>query len=199
MTSAFFAELLAFFLLSGGKIVNIWHDIEQYHITIKDFYVVIEIPKGGRVKYELDKETGLLEMDRILYTATHYPCNYGFIPRTLAEDDDPLDVLVLCSQQIMPMTLVRCYPIGVIGMEDEHGRDEKILAIAFSDPSYNTYHDIKDLPTHIFEEIEHFFSVYKMLEDKPTAIEHTRKAEDALVVIGEAMERYDKKFVKSSE
>ena len=109
--------------------MNIWHDINPKQITTEQFIAVIEIPKNSKVKYELNKETGVLEMDRILYTSTHYPANYGFIPRTYADDGDPLDVLVLCSQNIYPMTLVRCYPIGVIRMIDNGRHDDKIIAI----------------------------------------------------------------------
>lgn len=115
--------------------MNIWHDISEQRIKPDDFTAVIEISKGGKNKYEMDKETGLLRLDRVLYTATHYPANYGFIPRTLADDGDPLDVLVLCQEDIVPMTLVRCYPIGVIKMVDEDSIDEKILAVPFRDPS----------------------------------------------------------------
>ena len=110
---------------------NIWHDMDSARINPEDFMVVIEIPKGSKVKYELDKQSGLLKMDRILYTSTHYPANYGFIPRTYADDLDPLDVLVLCSEQIAPLTLIRCYPIGMITMLDNGRNDEKIIAIPF--------------------------------------------------------------------
>ena len=109
--------------------MNIWHDISPDRIHQDDFFAVIEITKGGKAKYEMDKETGLLRLDRVLYTSTHYPANYGFIPRTYANDGDPLDVLVLCSENIIPMSLVRCYPIGVIIMDDGGSEDEKIIAI----------------------------------------------------------------------
>ena len=114
---------------------------------------VIEIPKGSKKKYELDKETGLIILDRVLHTSTHYPANYGFIPRTYGDDGDPLDVLVLCSEEIDPLTLVRCYPIGYISMLDGGKNDEKIIAIPFSDPTYNPYHDLMDLPPHLFAEM----------------------------------------------
>ena len=127
--------------------MNIWHDISPKRIREEDFYAVIEITKGGKAKYEMDKETGLLRLDRVLYTSTHYPANYGFIPRTYANDGDPLDVLVLCSENIIPMSLVRCYPIGVIIMDDSGSQDEKIIAIPFDDPTYNGYRDIKELPS----------------------------------------------------
>ena len=109
--------------------MNIWHDIAPSRVKPEDFWAVIEIEKGSKNKYELDKETGMLRLDRILYTSTHYPANYGFIPRTWAEDGDPLDVLVLCSESIRPLSLVRCFPIGVISMEDGGSQDEKIIAI----------------------------------------------------------------------
>ena len=115
--------------------MNIWHDISPKRITAGDFMAVIEIEKGSKCKYELDKETGVLRLDRILYTSTHYPANYGFIPRTYADDLDPLDVLVLCSESLYPMTTVRCYPIGVISMIDNGRYDEKIIAIPFNDPT----------------------------------------------------------------
>ena len=141
--------------------MNIWHDISPKRITAGDFMAVIEIEKGSKCKYELDKETGVLRLDRILYTSTHYPANYGFIPRTYADDLDPLDVLVLCSESLYPMTTVRCYPIGVISMIDNGRYDEKIIAIPFNDPTYNSYTDISQIPSHIFEEMSHFFRVYK--------------------------------------
>ena len=125
---------------------NIWHDISPDRIQPEDFVAVIEIPKGSKKKYELDKETGLIILDRVLYTSTHYPANYGFIPRTYGDDGDPLDVLVVCSESIDPMTLVRCYPIGYISMLDGGKNDEKIIAIPFSDPTYNNVQDLMDLP-----------------------------------------------------
>lgn len=146
--------------------MNIWHDISPDRITKTSFDAVIEISKGSKMKYELDKETGLLRLDRVLYTSTHYPANYGFIPRTYAKDNDPLDVLVLCSEQIEPMALVKCYPIGVITMLDNGFPDDKIISIPFDDPMYNSYTDITQLPAHISDEMKHFFSVYKTLENK---------------------------------
>lgn len=110
--------------------MNIWHDISKDRIKKDDFFGVVEITKGGKNKYELDKETGMLKLDRVLYTATHYPTNYGFIPRTYAEDNDPLDVLILCEENILPLTLVECYPIGVLIMNDGGEEDEKIIAVS---------------------------------------------------------------------
>ncbi|MBO5333313.1 MAG: inorganic diphosphatase [Clostridia bacterium] len=175
---------------------NIWHDISADRITRKDFEAVIEISKGSKMKYELDKETGLLKLDRVLHTSTHYPANYGFIPRTYADDNDPLDVLVLCSEKIEPRALVRCYPIGVISMVDGGHADDKIIAIPFGDPTYNGYKDISQLPKHIFDEMTHFFTVYKMLENKDTAINEAQGALAAVDIIEDAIENYKKMFVK---
>lgn len=170
--------------------MNIVHDIAKERINPDDFYAVIEISKGSRNKYEIDKETGFLRLDRILHTATHYPANYGFIPRTLAEDGDPLDVLVLCTEAIRPMTLVRCYPIGVIMMTDGGALDEKIIAIPFSDPVYNTYAEASQLPPHVFEEIRHFFSVYKQLENKKTVVKELYEKGNAMDVIKGTIDNY---------
>ena len=173
---------------------NIWHDISPSRITAEDFIAVIEIEKGSKKKYELDKETGSLILDRILYTSTHYPANYGLIPRTYADDNDPLDVLVLCSEVIQPLSLVRCYPIGVITMLDQGKLDEKIIAIPFKDPTYNSYHDVSELPSHIFTEMSHFFTVYKNLEQKETMVDEVRGAEDAKKVIQKCLDQYIEKF-----
>jgi len=155
---------------------------------------VIEIPKGYKQKYELDKETGLLILDRILYTSTHYPANYGLIPRTLSDDGDPLDVLVLCSESLEPLSMVRCYPIGVITMLDNDSSDEKIIAIPFSDPTYNEYKDISELPKHIFDEMRHFFSVYKQLENKQTAVDEVADRRAAIKIIETCIRNYELKY-----
>ena len=175
---------------------NIWHDISPSRITAEDFIAVIEIEQGSKQKYELDKETGSLILDRILYTSTHYPANYGLIPRTYADDNDPLDVLVLCSEVIQPLSLVRCYPIGVITMLDQGKLDEKIIAIPFKDPTYNSYHDVSELPSHIFTEMSHFFTVYKNLEQKETMVDEVRGAEDAKKVIQKCLDQYIEKFCR---
>jgi len=172
--------------------MNIWHDINAKRITPESFSAVIEISKGSKLKYELDKETGMLRLDRILYTSTHYPANYGFIPRTYAEDNDPLDVLVICSEEITPLTLVKCYPIGVIRMIDSGRLDEKIIAIPFSDPYYNVYNSIYELPRHVFDEMCHFFTVYKQLENKETAVDNLGDRDEAMSIIRSTLERYQK-------
>ena len=170
--------------------MNIWHDLPEKYISEDNFTAVIEIPKGGKNKYELDKETGLLRLDRVLYTSTHYPASYGFIPKTFADDDDPLDVLVICAEPINPLTLVQVYPIGVIRMIDGGRKDDKIIAIPFSDPNYNNIKDISELPPHIYQEMEHFFKVYKQLENKETDIKTVYGREEAIVILREAIERY---------
>ena len=176
--------------------MNIWHDINGERIKKDNFVSVIEIQKNGRNKYELDKETGMLRLDRILYTATHYPANYGFIPRTYAGDNDPLDVLVLCQENIVPLTLVECYPIGVIKMIDNNEYDEKIVAVAKKDPFLNCYQDITEVPSHISAEIMHFFEVYKQLEGKQTMVEKILGREDAEKIIEECIQNYKNKFSK---
>ena len=176
--------------------MNIWHDISADRIKPEDFMAVIEIPKGSKNKYELDKETGLIVLDRILYTSTHYPANYGFIPRTYGDDGDPLDVLVLCSESLAPLTLVRCFPVGYISMTDCGKNDEKIIAIPFSDPTYNPYKSIDELPAHTFDEMRHFFSVYKALENKETAVNEVLGPEEAVKIISDAITRYVDTFCK---
>jgi inorganic pyrophosphatase len=178
---------------------NIWHDISPKRIKPQDFICVIEISKGSKKKYELDKETGLLKLDRVLYTSTVYPANYGFIPRTFADDGDPLDVLVLCGESIYPRTLVRCYPIGVIKMMDGGLLDEKIIAIPFGDPTYNSYYDIQELPKHIFDEMMHFFEVYKSLEYKKTAVKEICHRDEAMEIIAKCIDAYTATFVKGKK
>lgn len=176
--------------------MNIWHDIDSKRITKNNFEALIEIPKGSKSKYELDKETGMLRLDRVLYTSTVYPANYGFIPRTLADDGDPLDVLVLCTDPVYPMTLVNCVPIGVIKMTDNGELDEKIIAVPVNDPMYKNYYDIKELPSHVFEEMMHFFEVYKMLEHKVTTVKEICQKHEAIEIIGKCIKRYEEKYVK---
>jgi len=175
--------------------MNIWHDIAPERIKPEVFCAVIEISKGGKNKYELDKDTGMLRMDRVLFTSTHYPANYGFIPRTYADDDDPLDVLVLCQEAILPMTLVDCRPIGVIRMIDDKSKDEKIIAVPLHDPTMTGYKDIDELPMHTVDEIQHFFEVYKTLENKVTVVRSFGTAGEAERLIHRSMLTYFEKFV----
>lgn len=175
---------------------NIWHDIDPKRVTPEDFIAVIEIPQGSKKKYELDKSTGLIILDRVLHTSTHYPANYGFIPRTYGDDEDPLDVLVLCSEALDPLTLVRCYPIGVIKMLDNGRNDEKIIAVPFSDPTFNSIHDLSELPAHRFDEMAHFFAVYKALEGKETVPGDVMGREEAISIIKGALSNYIEHFCK---
>lgn len=174
--------------------MNIWHDIDESRVKKDDFIGVIEIPKGCNNKYELDKQTGLLKLDRILYTATHYPANYGFIPKTYAGDNDPLDVLVLCQEAIYPLTLVECYPIGALRMIDNNEEDEKIIAIAKHDPFLNTYKDISQIPAQVSAEIRHFFEVYKQLEGKKTTVDKIMGRKEAEEIIEKSIQNYKSKF-----
>lgn len=174
---------------------SIWHDIDPERVTPTDFIAVIEISKGSKNKYELDKETGQLMLDRVLYTSTHYPANYGFIPKTYSDDNDPLDVLVLCSEPIVSLAMVRCYPIGVVMMQDGGEMDYKIIAIPFKDPTWNIYKEIEDLPPHIMHEISHFFRVYKQLEGKDTTVFQIKNREFAELIIKDNIQAYIKKFV----
>ncbi len=171
--------------------MNIWHDIEAKQVTPEDFMAGVEIPSGSKKKYELDKKPGILRLDRILYTSTHYPANYGFIPRTYADDRDPLDVLVLCTESLDPLVMVRSYPIGVVRMIDGDECDDKIVAIPFDDPTWNFYKDICELPPHISSEISHFFEVYKNLEHRAVSASEIMGREKAIEIIKEAMQIYE--------
>ncbi|MCI9178043.1 MAG: inorganic diphosphatase [Clostridia bacterium] len=173
--------------------MNIWHDISKERIKKNDFISVIEISKNGRNKYELDKVTGMLKLDRVLYTSTHYPANYGFIPRTYAEDGDPLDVLVLCQEEIAPLTLVECYPIGILIMTDNEEKDEKVIAVCKQDPFLNEYQDITQVPQQVSSEIKHFFEVYKQLEGKSTTVDEMLGRSEAEQIIEKCMKRYEEK------
>ncbi|MCL2487536.1 MAG: inorganic diphosphatase [Oscillospiraceae bacterium] len=175
--------------------MNIWHDLDPARVSPERFIAVIEIAKGGKNKYELDKDTGMLVLDRVLFTSMQYPANYGFIPKTYADDDDPLDVLVLCSESIAPMTLVNCRPIGVLRMTDQGASDEKIIAVCIDDPFYSTYFSINALPPHLFAEIRHFYEVYKTLEQKETSVKTIEDEAKAAEIIQKSIERYKKEFL----
>ncbi len=170
--------------------MNPWHDVAPERVTPEKFLAVIEISKGSKNKYELDKSTGLLILDRVLFTSTIYPQNYGFIPRTFAEDYDPLDVLVLSSEPIVPLSFVEAIPIGVLIMTDGGQKDEKIIAVAENDPFYNCYTNINQIPSHIMDEIKHFFTVYKTLEHKVTAVDVVKGPEVAKEIITNTMAVY---------
>ena len=168
-----------------------WHDtyVDDTHVD-KAFPVIVEIPNGSKNKYELDKETGLLRLDRVLYSAVHYPADYGFIPRTFCDDGDPLDVLVLGQEPVYPLTIVEARAIGVMRMRDEKGVDDKIVAVSVRDPSYADYTDQAQLPPHMLRQVRRFFQDYKVLEQKQVMIEDLLGPEEALAIIAEALELY---------
>jgi inorganic pyrophosphatase len=170
-----------------------WHDtyVDDDQLATA-FPVVVEIPKGSSNKYELDKETGLLRLDRVLYSAVHYPADYGFIPRTYCDDRDPLDVLVLGQEPVYPLTIVQARAIGVMRMRDEKGVDDKIVAVSVRDPSFADYTDKSQLPAHILRQVQQFFEDYKILEEKPVVVEALLGPADALQVIRDALELYRK-------
>ena len=175
--------------------MNIWHAINEKRITPDEFVAVIEIAKGSKKKYELDKETGFIKLDRVLHTSTMYPANYGFIPKTLSGDGDPLDVLVLSSESLDPLVLVKCYPVGMMIMLDDGKRDEKIIAIPYDDPLYNEYKSVESLPKHIKDEMINFFRVYKDENESPTVVEgQMLGVNDAKLIIAEAKSIYKQKF-----
>ena len=173
--------------------MHAWHDVYvDDHLVATAFPVVIEVPMGSKNKYELDKETGLLRLDRVLYSAVHYPANYGFIPRTYCEDGDPLDVLVLGQEPVTPLTLMEARAIGVMRMRDEKGIDDKIVAVSVRDPSYADYTDKDQLPNHVLRQVRRFFEDYKVLEQKQVMIDDMLGPQDALTIIAEALELYRK-------
>jgi inorganic pyrophosphatase len=168
-----------------------WHDTHVDEAVIATaFPVIIEIPKGSTNKYELDKATGLLRLDRVLYSAVHYPADYGFIPRTYCDDGDPLDVLVLGNEPVYPLTIVEARAIGVMRMRDEKGVDDKIVAVSVRDPSFADYTDKTQLPPHVLRQVQQFFEDYKVLEDKAVVVEELLGPAAALQVIAAALERY---------
>lgn len=167
-----------------------WHDVTPGEDLPAVFNALVEIPTGGNIKYELDKKTGLLRMDRVLYSAVYYPANYGFIPQTLAEDDDPLDVLVLCQEALVPMTLVTARAIGLMTMIDSGKKDHKVLAVAVGDPEFNSFHDARELPGHRLTMLRRFFQDYKFLEGKTVEVDEFQPASVALPIIEESLQRY---------
>ena len=174
--------------------MNPWHDVELGDSIEQHFRCVIEIPKGSKVKYELDKQTGLLWLDRVLYSAVHYPANYGFLPRTYCDDGDPLDVLVLGQEAVVPLCVLRARAIGVLTMSDDKGRDDKIIAIHVDDPEYELYRDITELPPHRLKELERFFLDYKVLENKVVNVEDLRGRPHAEDTIRESARLYRDKI-----
>ena len=175
-----------------------WHDVPIGDEAPRTFQAIVEIPKGSKVKYELDKQTGLIRVDRVLYSSVVYPANYGFIPQTLGEDHDPLDVLVLMQEAVVPLSTLRVRPIGMMSMLDQGEKDEKIIAIHLDDPEYRSYVAIEQLPPHRLEELSRFFEDYKKLEGKEVLVGDFSGTVEAVDVVRDAMARYRAKFPEGS-
>lgn len=168
-----------------------WHDVYvDDQLVDREFPVVIEVPRGSKNKYELDKETGFLRLDRVLYSAVHYPADYGFIPRTFCDDGDPLDALVLGQEPVYPLTIVEARAIGLMRMRDDKGLDDKIIAVNVRDPAFSEYTDHEQLPAHVGREIKRFFQDYKVLENKKVEVEDFLGPSDAFQVLREALDLY---------
>lgn len=176
-----------------------WHDIPCRDDSTGIMNVVVEVPKLGRVKYELDKGSGLLRVDRILYSAVHYPANYGFVPRTYCDDGDPLDALVLSSEPLVPMALVRARPIGLMRMSDEGFQDDKLIAVHVDDPAFRGYKDLSELPVHVGREIKRFFEDYKILEKKKVEVDDLMGPDAAKVVLEDAIRAYARDEIELKE
>lgn len=172
-----------------------WHDVPAGENAPEEFQVLVEIPKGSKVKYELDKETGMLKVDRVLYSSIHYPANYGFIPRTLGDDGDPLDVLVLMQEPVQPLSVMLVRPIGMMHMVDEGENDEKIICVPLEDPEYRSYTRYSELPEHRLDELKSFFEDYKKLENKEVNVEDFADADEAMDAIRHAMKLYEEQVV----
>lgn len=177
-------------MLRNMQVMHPWHSVETGEKAPQLVNAVIEIPQGSRLKYEIDKPSGLLKLDRVIYSSFHYPANYGFIPQTYGEDKDPLDILVISSESIQPLCIVEAKVIGVMQMLDGGEGDDKIIAVAAHDPSINYYENIEELPKHFFNELRHFFEEYKTLENKTVKVEEFGNKAQALKIIEEAMESY---------
>jgi len=173
-----------------------WHDIAVEEPVEEGFTAFIEIPKGSKVKYELDKDSGLLKVDRILFSAVHYPANYGFIPRTFCDDGDPLDVLVLCQEPVAPMSMMRARAIGLMQMRDEKGIDDKIIAVHLDDPAFRDYSHIREVPSHTLVELRRFFEDYKMLEEKKVEVDELQGPYEAAKVIRAGLIGYNELMAK---
>jgi inorganic pyrophosphatase len=172
--------------------IHPWHDVTPGENIPQEYYTIIEIPFGSSVKYELDKNSGLIKLDRILYSAVYYPANYGFIPQTLAEDDDPLDVLVLCQETVVPLTIIHARTIGLMTMIDSGKKDHKIIAVATQDPEFNTYREAGEMPPHRLTMLRRFFQDYKLLEGKAVEVDDIQPAQAAFPIIEDALSRYSR-------
>lgn len=179
--------------------MHAWHDIFVDETKVeKIFPVVVEVPMGSKNKYELDKQSGLLRLDRVLFSSVHYPANYGFVPRTFCEDGDPLDALVLGQEPVLPLTVVDARAIGVMGMRDEKGQDDKLVAISVNDPAFSDYTDHTQLPPHILREIKRFFEDYKQLEQKKVVVDAMKGPQEALRIMRAAFDLYHKLYAKGA-
>ena len=172
--------------------IHPWHDVTPGEDIPQEFNTVIEIPFGSSVKYELDKASGLIKLDRVLYSAVYYPANYGFVPQTLAEDDDPLDVLVLCQETVVPLTLIHARTIGLMTMIDAGKKDHKIIAVATEDPEFNSYREASEMPAHRLSMLRRFFQDYKQLEGKAVEVDEIQPAREAFPIIEDALARYSR-------
>ena len=172
--------------------IHPWHDVTPGENIPKEFNAIVEIPFGSSVKYELDKISGLIKLDRVLYSAVYYPANYGFIPQTLAEDDDPLDVLVLCQETVVPLTLMHARTIGLMTMIDAGKKDHKIIAVATEDPEFNSYNEAAEMPPHRLTMLRRFFQDYKQLEGKAVEVDAIEPAANAFPIIEDALSRYSR-------
>ena len=175
-------------------VLHPWHGADNGDKTPEIVNALIEIPQGSRCKYEIDKKTGLLKLDRVIYSSFHYPVNYGFIPQTLGEDNDPLDILVMCSESIAPLCLVQATVIGNMQMIDSGEKDDKIIAVATKDPTVNHISDINELPPHFFAVLKNYFEQYKVLENKVVEIDEFQDKETAYKVINQSISFYKSKF-----
>ena len=177
--------------IPASTTMHAWHDIYiDDNMIESSFPVVIEVPKGSKNKYELDKETGFLRLDRILYSAMYYPADYGFIPRTFCDDGDPLDALVLSQEAVVPLTMVEARAIGLMRMRDEKGIDDKIIAVSIHDPAFNNYMNHTELPEHTLKQIKRFFEDYKALENKQVVVDDFMGPVDAARVLRESLGMY---------
>jgi inorganic pyrophosphatase len=172
--------------------IHPWHDVTPGENIPQEYNTIIEIPFGSSVKYELDKQSGLIKLDRVLYSAVYYPANYGFIPQTLAEDDDPLDVLVLCQETVVPLTIIHARTIGLMTMIDAGKKDHKIIAVATEDPEFNSYREASEMPTHRLTMLRRFFQDYKQLEGKVVEVDEIEPPKNAFPIIEDALLRYSR-------